>query len=211
MKMIDVNRTTRQTSIPVGGEAMDRHAVRRCVERARGGDEDAFGELVKMYYQRVYGLLFGIVGNVDDAKEVAQQAWVKAWSKLHTFKQDAEFFTWVYRIASNAGLDFLRHRARRREESFPEGGDGYGNAQPDLAASERSRPDREAEHAEIGRLFHEALAELTPEHRTTLTLREVDGLSYDEIARVMECRKGTVMSRLFYARRKIQERLGGLQ
>lgn len=190
---------------------MDRQAVRRCVELAKGGDEDAFGELVKMYYQRIYGLLYGIVGNADDAKEIAQQAWVKAWSKLHTFKQDAEFFTWVYRIASNAGLDFLRHRARRREQSFPEGGDGFGNAQPDLAASERVRPDREAERAEIGRLFHEALEELTPEHRMVLTLREVDGLPYDEIARVMGCRKGTVMSRLFYARQKIQERLEGLR
>jgi len=206
-----VNKPNQEASTPVGGEAMDRLAVGRCVERARGGDEEAFGDLVKMYYQRVYGLLYGIVGNADDAREVAQQTWVKAWNKLHTFKQDAEFFTWVYRIASNAGLDFLRQRARRREEAFPEGADGYGNAQPELAASERSRPDREAERAEINRLFHEALEGLSPEHRLALTLREVDGLSYDEIARIMGSRKGTVMSRLFYARRKMQERLEGLQ
>lgn len=179
----------------------------RLVEKARRGDEEAFGELVKMYHQQVYGLAYGIVGNADDAKEIAQQAWIKAWSKLSSFKANAGFFTWLYRIASNTSLDFLRRKARHREEAIPEGMDVPDTAGYERAPSENPRPDREAERAEIRDLFGKALKTLSPEHRLALTLREVEGLSYDEIAEVMGCRRGTVMSRLFYARQKVQDSL----
>lgn len=188
----------------------DAEAVRQLVQRARGGDEEAFGELVKTYHQRVYGLAYGLVGNADDARDLAQLTWVRAWSRLGSFKGESGFFTWVYRIASNASLDFLRSRARRREEELLEGVDPATDPKVERAPSETSRPDRETERAEVRRVFEEALGSLSPEHRLALTLREVEGLSYDEIAKAMGCRKGTVMSRLFYARQAMQEKMKDL-
>jgi RNA polymerase sigma-70 factor, ECF subfamily len=184
--------------------------VRRRVNEARAGDEEAFGELVKTYHQQVYNVVYGLVNNADDAGELAQQSWVKAWSKLSSFKADSSFFTWIYRIASNTALDFLRRKGRRREEELVDGIEPVSDARFERAPSEVTRPDRELEHAEIRATFEAALAELTAEHRLALTLREVEGLSYDEIAKVMNCRKGTVMSRIFYARQKIQEQMRGL-
>ncbi len=195
------------TSNPVSEDASEQVRIRRLVQKARGGDEDAFGELVKTYHQRVYSLAYGLSGRADDAHEIAQQTWIKAWQKLSSFKEDAGFFTWVYRVASNTGLDYLRRRARRREEELPAGGEWPVDARVERAASQAPRPDREAERAELMKVFEETLAELSPEHRLAITLREVDGLSYEQIADVMKCRKGTVMSRIFYARRRMQERL----
>lgn len=184
--------------------------MRRLVQKARRGDEDAFGELVKTYHQRVFGVVYGMLNNAEDAQEVTQQAWIKAWNKLESFKADAGFFTWMYRIATNTCLDFLRKRARTREEAMPDRFELPADAQLESAPSLASRPDREAQQDEIREAFEAALEELSPEHRMAITLREVEGLSYAEIAKAMGCSKGTVMSRIFYARRKLQERLKGL-
>lgn len=192
----------------IGREAED---IRRLVRAARSGDEEAFGELVKTFHQRVYGVAYGLVNNEDDAKDLAQQTWVKVWNKLGSFKEDAGFFTWVYRITSNTCMDFLRSKARRREEALPDTLEPVPDPRVERAPSEVSRPDRETQRAEIRAVFEEALAELSPEHRLALTLREVDGLSYEEIAKVMGCRKGTVMSRIYYARQRMQEKLGELR
>ena len=186
-------------------------AVDLLVKRARGGDEEAFGELVKMYHQRVYNLIYGIVNHAEDAAELAQQSWVKVWKKLDSFQEDARFFTWVYRIASNTGLDFLRHKSRLREEALVDGMEPAVDPNLDRAASQNSRPDRDLAQSEIRESFEKSLESLSPDHRLALVLREVDGLSYDEIAKIMGCRKGTVMSRIFYARQKMQEKLGDLR
>lgn len=206
-----MNTGPQSASNLVGKDGPSAEEIRRLVRRARAGDEEAFGELVKTYHQRVYGVAYGIVGNEADAKEIAQQTWVKVWNKLHGFKEDSEFFTWVYRVASNTCMDFLRSRARRREEALADGLEPVPDPGLERAPSEVSRPDREAERAEIRAVFEKALGTLSPEHRLALTLREVDGLSYEEIARAMGCRKGTVMSRIFYARQKMQERLKELR
>lgn len=200
-------------SNPADERASEMESVNRLVQKARGGDEDAFGELVKMYYQRVYGLAYGMIGHVEDAREVTQQVWVKVWNKIAGFKAESGFFTWVYRIASNASLDFIRHRARRREDLLPDGVtvESFGDLQPERAASTVTRPDRELAREETREQFEAALRGLSEEHRLAITLREVDGLSYEEIAKVMGCRKGTVMSRIFYARRRLQEELRGVR
>jgi len=205
-----VNSPAPDTSNSEKDDGIDVERVRRWVKLARDGDEEAFGELVKTYHQHVYNVVYGLVDNAEDAKELAQQSWVKAWRKLASFKQDSGFFTWVYRIASNTAFDFLRRRGRRREEELRDGVEPVSDARYERAPSEMTRPDRELEHAETRTFFDAALRELSPEHRLALTLREVDGLSYDEIAKVMNCRKGTVMSRIFYARQKIQEKMRGL-
>jgi len=206
-----MNRNDFRTSKSAGeGGGVDARQVRRWAQQARGGDEEAFGELMKTYHQKVFGLACGMVSNPDDAKDLSQQAWVKAWRNLPGYKESSSFYTWLYRIVSNTCLDFLRRRARLGEQALPENVDLVTSSDPNPAASRRSRPDQEAERAETRRLFDKALAELSPEHRMTLTLREIEGLPYGEIAQAMGCRTGTVMSRLFYARRHMQRKLRGL-
>ncbi len=166
------------------------------VALARSGDEHAFGELVQMYYSRIYGLLYGMVRNPEDARDLAQQTWVKAWNNLRGFRTGSRFYTWVYRIAVNTALDFNRSKARRREESLTLADDENAGRERDLVAGADWRPDRQVELDEINAAFREALDTLSPEHRSALVLRELRGLSYKEIAKLMKCRTGTVMSRL---------------
>lgn len=186
------------------GEAVD---VPRLVQLAKDGDEAAFGALMQAYYTRVYGLLKGIVRHEDDARDLSQQVWVKVWNKLDSFKGDSDFYTWLYRVATFAGLDFVRKRKRQREVELSEAMEPNRDADAVLPPSLTSRPDSAAQTAEIQTVFERALETLSPEHRTALMLREVEGLSYDEIAQVTGCRRGTVMSRIFYARKSIQEQL----
>lgn len=206
-----VNRALPESSNSSESRETEAVSVDRLVKKARGGDEEAFGELVKMYHQRVYNLAYGMVNNAEDAAELAQQTWVKVWNKLGSFKEDAKFFTWVYRVASNTGLDFLRHRSRLREDVLLDGVEPAVDPDLDRAASQNPRPDRELAQSEIREMFEKSLECLSPDHRLALTLREVDGLSYEEIAKITGCRKGTVMSRIFYARKKMQEKLGDLR
>ncbi len=206
-----MNRALPDPSNSSEDRAAEAAAVERLVNKARAGDEESFGELVKMYHQRVYNLAYGMVNNAEDAAELAQQTWVKVWNKLGSFKEDARFFTWVYRVACNTSLDFLRHKARLREDALVDGVEPAVNPDLDRAASQNPRPDRELTQSEIREVFEKSLESLSPDHRTALILREVDGLSYEEIARITRCRKGTVMSRIFYARRKMQEKLGELR
>ncbi len=175
---------------------------------AREGNEEAFGELVKMYHERIYNTAYAIVGHAEDAREVEQQTWIKAWRNLPRFHAGSSFYTWVYRIAVNTALDWMRSRARRREDPMPEAGpEALACAMAEHAPSQAPRPDRMAEQSEFRERFDKALEQLSPEHRAAIVLREVDGLSYEEIAGIMGCRVGTVMSRIFYARRQLQELL----
>lgn len=205
-----VNKMAAQSSKPVNaaGELLD---VPRLVREARDGDEAAFGELMQAYHQRVYGVLIGMVRNADDARDLSQTAWIKVWNKLDTFKGDADFYTWLYRVTTYVGLDFIRKRNRKREVDLLDEMQPDRDADSRVAPSVQSRPDHAAEKGEIRDVFDAALATLSPEHQTTLMLREVEGLSYDEIAKVMKCRRGTVMSRIFYARKSMQEKLKGLR
>lgn len=206
-----VNRGPAGPSNPESTGGPDMDTIHRLVTEAVSGDAEAFGELVKTYHQRVYSLAYGLLDNAEDAKEAAQQTWVKAWSKLGSYQRSSEFFTWIYRIASNTCLDHLRLRGRRREDALPEGRDPVPDLRVERAPSQHVRPDQDAERKEIRQLFEQGLQSLTPEHRLALTLREVDGLSYEEIAKITGCRKGTVMSRIFYARRRMQEIMGELR
>jgi RNA polymerase sigma-70 factor (ECF subfamily) len=206
-----MNRALPDSSNSSDNRETEANLVDHLVKKARGGDEEAFGELVKMYHRRVCNLTYGLVNNAEDAAELAQQTWVKVWNKLGSFKEDARFFTWVYRIASNTGLDFLRHKSRLREDALPDGVEPTVNPDLDRAASQNPRPDRELAQSEIREVFEKSLESLSPDHRMALILREVDGLSYEEIAKIAGCRKGTVMSRIFYARKKMREKLEDLR
>lgn len=182
------------------------------LERARGGDEEAFGELMVSHYEQVFRLVHSIVRNEADAREVCQDVWLKVWQKLSTFRGDAKFSTWLHPIAVRRSLDHLRKQRRWYDRMLP-----FRTEVDETDASERTAaaepvdetadPREPLERAEQQARFERALAALPPKHRAVLALREIEGLSYEEIARAVGCRPGTVMSRLFNARRKLVRQL----
>jgi len=180
---------------------------RELVRESRRGDKEAFRELVERYQRKVLSVAQGMVHNREDAREIAQETFVKAFENLDSFKGEASFYTWLYRIVVNRAIDFQR-RERRRPTVGLEEGTGSSEGYEELFKEARlGDPFHQAQAHEVGRRVIEAIEELTPDHKAVILLREVEGLSYDEISRVMQCSKGTVMSRLHYARKKLQKRL----
>ena len=178
------------------------------IEASRRGDREAFRGLVERYFRRVLAVATGMLRNREDAQDVAQEIFIKAYRNLGSFKGNAAFYTWLYRIAVNVCIDFQRREGRSVpivDRSGASGGEASGaevsDDRPDADPFERVKSQ------EIGMSVRAALDELTPEHRAVILLREVEGLSYEEISHVMQCAKGTVMSRLHYARKRLQGRL----
>ena len=202
-----VNKSDPETSNPIEDAQLIEQETVVLLELARKGDEEAFGKVVKMYHERVSAVIYRVVNNTDDTKELAQLTWIKAWQKLESYKKESKFFTWLYRIAVNTSLDFMRQRARRKQVDFEETGNDDVAAKEDWRDGVTVSPDQEIMHGEIRQRFEQALNILSPEHRAALILREVEGQSYKEIAKAMKCRVGTVMSRIFYARRILQEHM----
>jgi RNA polymerase sigma-70 factor, ECF subfamily len=180
------------------------------VQRARGGDREAFRELVEQYQRKIAALALGMLRNREDALDIVQETFTKAYQNLDRFKGDSGFYTWVYRIAFNLCVDHQRRESKEPRATLDsdDRADGPTVTLPD--AEGRDQPFERARDAEIGRRVREAIDELTPDHRAVILLREVEGLSYAEISEVLQCPKGTVMSRLHYARRQLQARLQGL-
>ncbi len=181
--------------------------VQRLVKAAQGGDQNAFGQIVTAHHERTYRLIYRIVNNESDAQDLAQQTWVKAWNKLSAFKGKSAFSTWLYRIAVFTAWDFLRKKKRRAEVSFfenPEEGPLTNPAHPQIAPES---PVGALRRKEIREQFQIALNSITEKQRTVLVLREIEGLSYKEIAHIMKCRIGTVMSRIHNARQSIQAKM----
>ena len=172
---------------------------------ARSGDRDALGALTERYQGRLLRVLVGMVRNPEDAKDIAQDAFVRAFSNLQGFKGQSSFYTWLYRIAVNLVIDQQRREGRRRNSEFDE---TVATDSPYVVDATGRDPFARVRDAELVRKVKDAIDELTPDHRAVILLREVDGLSYKEISDVVGCSMGTVMSRLHYARKKLHERLG---
>jgi RNA polymerase sigma-70 factor, ECF subfamily len=193
----------------------DQHAVSpedgELVERARRGEREAFRVLVERYQRKVTALAAGMLRNREDALDVVQDTFTKAYQSLDRFKGDSSFYTWVYRIAVNLCIDHQRRESRYVQVGTDMEDAGDAVAPPSSEELERDEPFERARSTEIGAHVAQAIEELTPEHRAVILLREVDGLSYEEISHVLACPKGTVMSRLHYARRQLQARLQGLR
>lgn len=207
----DMNKTDHKASKPAAMEELDTLEIDRLIALAAKGDQEAFGQVVQAYYSRVYSVIYRVVNHPEDARELAQTSWVKAWQRLGDYKQEARFFTWIYRIAINTALDFLRRKKRRPEAPLEPaiGDDGdhlVMERQRELA--DETSPLDQINREEIRQAFNQALTKLSDEHRTALVLREIEGMSYEEIARVMKTRTGTVMSRIYYARKALQETMG---
>lgn len=175
------------------------------IEQARKGDTKAFGALVERYQRRVIGVALAVVHNEEDAFELAQETFIRAYENLAKFESRSSFSTWLYRIAANLSIDFRRREVRHPMLRGEEGENELRKLPSGIGDSFRA-----ARRNEMAQRIHEALKELTPEHRAVILLREVEGLSYDEISEVMECPRGTVMSRLHYARNHLREILKDL-
>lgn len=180
---------------------------RELVRESRRGDKEAFRELVERHQRKIVSVAVGMIQNRDDALELTQETFVKAFENLNKFKGESSFYTWLYRIAVNLAIDYRRRDRRNPTVSLadrPGGGEELEATLPDQRLSD---PYHQAQAHEIGARVAEAINELTPDHKAVILLREVEGLSYEDISRVMQCSKGTVMSRLHYARKKLQNKL----
>jgi RNA polymerase sigma-70 factor (ECF subfamily) len=176
----------------------------KLVDRARRGDLGAYDELVKRYQERIYATIYHITANHEDANDLAQEAFIKAFHALKTFKGGSSFYTWVYRIAVNKTINFLKQRKNKTQMSLDDL-DFNAEHDPDLVAliSEKT-PRREVALSELQEKLNAALQRLSEPHRLVVTLHDVQGLSHEEIAKIMDCNVGTVRSRLFYARQQLQ-------
>lgn len=175
------------------------------LERARKGDSQAFGVLVERYQRRVANVALAVVHNQEDALELAQETFVRAYENLDKFESRSSFSTWLYRIAANLAIDFWRREGRHVVLR----GEDAENEMRRLP-TEHGDSYRAARRSELSDRLSKALEELTPEHRAVILLREVEGLSYDEISEVLQIPRGTVMSRLHYARTRLRTLLKDL-
>jgi RNA polymerase sigma factor (sigma-70 family) len=174
------------------------------VDRARHGDLKAYDELVRRYQERIYATIYHMTSNHEDANDLAQESFVKAFQALKSFKGGSSFYTWLYRIAVNKTINFLKQRKNRQHMSLNDM-DFNAEHNPDLVAliSDKT-PRRDAGLSELQEKLNGALLKLSESHRLAVVLHDVQGLSHEEIAKIMHCNIGTVRSRLFYARQQLQ-------
>ena len=177
------------------------------LRRAQAGDEAAFGILMRSHYERTFRLVYAIVRHEADARDVCQEVWLKVWRQLPKFRGDSKFATWLHPIATRRALDHLRKRRRWFDRFLPfDSGDSGTPSAPEPVTT-----DDASQHAEKGErlvALQAALVSLPPKLRAVLALREVEGLSYEEIAHATSIPTGTVMSRLYHARRQLAQKLG---
>ncbi len=179
------------------------------VERVKQGDKRAFDALVLKYQHRLVKLISGYVRDQADVHDIAQEAFIKAYRAIPKFRGDSAFYTWLYRIAINTAKNYLVSQGRKpRTVDIDDDTDGSFLSNPELR--DIATPDRLIQRDEIEKTVFDAIEQLPEDLRVAVTLRELDGLSYEEIADAMDCPIGTVRSRIFRAREAIDDRLDGL-
>lgn len=177
------------------------------VRQAQAGDANAYDELVRRYQRQIYGVVYHMTSHHEDANDLTQEAFVKAWQALKSFKGDSSFFTWIYRIAVNRTLNHLKQRKFRDDKHAMSLNDLDVEAEhhPDLVALASDKtPRRALAMEELKEKLNVAMQRLSENHRIVVTLHDIQGLPHDEIAKVLGCNTATVRTRLFYARQQLQ-------
>jgi len=185
----------------------DREADRALVERVQQGDKEAFGLLVAKYQRKLARLLSRLIRDPAEVEDVTQEAFIKAYRALPSFRGDSAFYTWLYRIGVNTAKNYLVSQGRRAPtatEFDSEEAEGFDEGEQ---LRDINTPEHVMMSKQIGDTVNEAMEALPDELRTAIMLREIEGLSYDEIAKVMDCPIGTVRSRIFRAREAVAEKL----
>ncbi|MEP6603846.1 MAG: sigma-70 family RNA polymerase sigma factor [Spartobacteria bacterium] len=190
---------------PAQPDVSDPDLVKRCQE----GDTEAFDELVTRYRTRIFGMIYNMVHNEQDAWDLAQDSFVKAWKSIGRFQGKSSFYTWLYRIVMNVTIDWLRKK--QIKGAGAEFDDAIQLKEIDPAAKTAPKADalpyERMQRGEIRAKIDSAIAQLSPEHRAVILMKETEDMQYHEIAEALGCSIGTVMSRLFYARKKLQNLL----
>jgi RNA polymerase sigma-70 factor (ECF subfamily) len=186
----------------------EQNDVLSLVTRAKSGDLSAFDSLIVRYRNRLYSVIYNMTMNADDAADLTQESFVKAFRSLAKFKEKSSFYTWLYRIGVNLTLTHLKKRKIRQFFSFDNVSDDGGiNKDLEAVSSTSSTSVKKALNNELHEKLNEALSKLSDKHRTIVVLFEIDGLGHKEIAKIMKCTEGTVRSRLFYAKQQLQSYL----
>ncbi len=205
MALNEVRARTSKPEVAFTGNVISEPADADLVKRCQNGDSTAYDLLVTRYRSKVFAMIYGMVQNEQDAWDLAQEGFVKAWRSIHRFKGQSSFYTWLYRIMTNVTIDALRRKGSQTSTEFDD-----RIAPTDVEPSSRTTPaisplpSKKLEHGEIKQRIDDAIARLTPEHRAVIIMKEMEDLQYGEIAEILGCSIGTVMSRLFYARKKLQ-------
>ena len=187
-----------KTSEPAGADDLT------LVRKAQHGDLRAYDDLIRRYQERIYATIYHMTANHEDANDLVQDTFIKAFQAVRSFKGDASFYTWIYRIAVNKTINFLKQRRSKTHVSLNDL-DLNAEHDPDLVAliSDKT-PRRDAALSELQEKLNAAMLRLSETHRLVVTLHDVQGLSHEEIGEIMDCNVGTVRSRLFYARQQLQ-------
>ena len=176
---------------------------RNLVDRAKQGDREAFATLVRRHQDRAFNLAYQMVRNREDALDISQEAFARAYTSLPTFKGEASFSTWLHRIVVNLAIDGLRRKRVAGTASYDDTRAVPG--EPEAEPSTRDDPATALESKQVRALLARGIAQLPPAQQAVLVLREIEGMTYEEISQAVGCSLGTVMSRLFYARRRLQQ------
>jgi len=177
------------------------------VRRVQAGDVASFDQLILKYRERVYAMIYNMTSNREDAADLTQDAFIKAFQSINRFQGQSSFFTWLYRIAVNSSLTHIRKNKLRTFFSFDKVHEDAGVADVVNRLTDKKDVERDVFVHELQEKLNEAMQKLSIPHRTVVTLFEIDGLSHEEIAEVMNCSVGTVRSRLHYAKQLLQAEL----
>lgn len=177
------------------------------VARTQAGDAAAFDELILKYSPRLYGLVYNMTSNHDDTHDMLQEVWSKAFRSINSFRGKSSFYTWVHSIAVNMTINFLKKRTRRTHQSLDDIDSGIHQDKDFVELAASSTPIREANLNELQKRLNDAMQDLSEDHRTVVTMFDIQGLPHGEIAKILGISEGTVRSRLFYAHRQLQNYL----
>src|SRR5271168_2791500 len=177
------------------------------VERTQAGDPTAFDELVRRYQPRLLGMLYNMTSNHTDAWDLAMETFEKAYKSIHTFRLDAEFFTWLYRIGFNLTVNFIKRNKHRNNLSLDDADLDLQNRSEFVDVSASGDAEKQSRLAELKKKLNESMMKLSDQHRAVVTLFDIEGLSHAEISKIMNCKEETVRSRLFYAHKQLQKYL----